>query len=136
MIAFACGWYVVTCSWFGSNAIIVLHTHLFELTFEFSNTPIVNDNKLMSRVTCQPGFMKKILDGCCFLICCFDDFKPASDWIYHFDRNQRVCFGWCPYCKWTHQIHTNHDPGIKCQILLFWVGSVQIYYVNSSTLSQ
>jgi hypothetical protein len=49
MIAFAYDWYVVTCSWFGFNAIIVLYTHLFELTFEFA--PIVKDNKLRSRVT-------------------------------------------------------------------------------------
>jgi hypothetical protein len=38
-------------------------------------------------------------------------------------EKQTVYFGWCPYCKWTHQIHTNHDPGIQCQILLFSVGS-------------
>jgi hypothetical protein len=25
----------------------------------------------------------------------------------------RVCFGWCTYCKWTHQIHTYHDPGVR-----------------------
>jgi hypothetical protein len=61
MIAFSCGLWVVTCSWFGFNAIIV--THLFELTFEFAHTSIVKDNKLRSRVTCQPGVMKQILDG-------------------------------------------------------------------------
>jgi hypothetical protein len=61
MIAFACELMGMTCSWFGFNAIIV--THLFELTFEFA--PIVKDNKLKSRVTCQPGVMKQILDGCC-----------------------------------------------------------------------
>jgi hypothetical protein len=94
MIAFAYGWYVVTCSWFGFNAIIVTHlikltfefapivkdnklrsrvtcqpdsgvTHLFEITFEFAFILIVKDNKLRSRVTCQPGVMKQILDGCC-----------------------------------------------------------------------
>jgi hypothetical protein len=27
MIAFACGWYVVTCSWFGFNVIIVIYVH-------------------------------------------------------------------------------------------------------------
>jgi hypothetical protein len=40
MIAFACVVLVVTCSWFGFNAIIV--THLFELTFEFPHNHIVN----------------------------------------------------------------------------------------------
>jgi hypothetical protein len=98
MIAFACGWYVVTCSWFGFNSIIVIH--LFELTFELAWCPIVKDNKLRSRVTCQPGVMKQILDGCCWLICGFDNFKPASGWIYHCECKQRLCFGWCPYCKW------------------------------------
>jgi hypothetical protein len=65
MIAFACGLVVVSYSWFGFNAIIFFHTHLFELMFEFIHTPIVKDNKLMSRVTCQPDIMKQILDGCC-----------------------------------------------------------------------
>jgi hypothetical protein len=63
MIAFAYGWYVVTCGLSGINAIIV--THLLELTFEFAHTPIVKDNKLRSRVTSQPDIMKQILDGCC-----------------------------------------------------------------------
>jgi hypothetical protein len=63
MIATACVVLVVTASWFGFNTIIVLHTHWFELTFEFA--PIVKDNKLRPRVTCQPGVMKQILDGCC-----------------------------------------------------------------------
>jgi hypothetical protein len=62
MIAFACVMLVVICSWFGFNAIIV--THLFELTFEFAHVPIVKDNKLRLRVTCQPAVMKQILDGC------------------------------------------------------------------------
>jgi hypothetical protein len=57
MISFACGWYVVTFSWFGFDAIIVLHTHLFELTFEVA--PIVKGNKLRLRVTCLSGVMKK-----------------------------------------------------------------------------
>jgi hypothetical protein len=65
MIAFACGLVVVTCSWFGFNAMIVDFTHLLELTFEFDNNPIVKDNKLRLRVTRQPGVMKQILDGCC-----------------------------------------------------------------------
>jgi hypothetical protein len=67
MIAFACGMLVETCSWFGFNAIIVFHTHLFELMFELAHAPIVIDNKLRSRVMCQLGVMKEILDesGCC-----------------------------------------------------------------------
>jgi hypothetical protein len=62
MIAFAYGLMVVTCSWFGFNAMIV--THLFEITFEFAHFSIVKDNKLRLRVTCQPGVMKQTLDGC------------------------------------------------------------------------
>jgi hypothetical protein len=34
-----------------------------------------------------------------------------------------------------HQIHTNHDPGIKCQILLFWVGPAYISWVQIPSLS-
>jgi hypothetical protein len=48
-----CLW-VVTCSWFDFNVLIV--THLLELTFEFA--PIVKDNRLKSHVTCQIGVMK------------------------------------------------------------------------------
>jgi hypothetical protein len=65
MIAFAYAMLVVTSNWFGFNAIIVLYTHLFELTFEIFPTPIVKYNKLRLRVTCQPGVMKQILDGRC-----------------------------------------------------------------------
>jgi hypothetical protein len=65
MIEFACVVLVVTYICFGFNAMIVLHTHLFELMFGFAHTPIVKDNKLRSRVTCQPGVMKQILGGCC-----------------------------------------------------------------------
>jgi hypothetical protein len=61
MIAFAYGLLVVICSWFGFNSIAVLHTHLFEFTFEFAYIPIVKDNKLRSWVTCQPGVMKQNL---------------------------------------------------------------------------
>jgi hypothetical protein len=75
MIAFACRLMVLTCSWFGFNDIIVLHTHLFEPTFEVAHFHIVKDNKLRSRVTCQPGTMKQILNGCCWLICGFNNFK-------------------------------------------------------------
>jgi hypothetical protein len=90
MIVFTCGLLVVTCSWFGFNAIIV--TYLFELTFEFASTPINEDNKLRLWVTCQPGVMKQILDGCCSLIRGFNNFKPTSVdfWIYHFDCKQII----------------------------------------------
>jgi hypothetical protein len=99
MIAFACGWYVVTCSWFGFNAIII--THLLELTFKYAYFPNVKENELRSRVTCQPGVMKQILDGCYCLICGFDNFKPTSAWIFHCDCKKRVFIGCCPYCKWS-----------------------------------
>jgi hypothetical protein len=133
MISFACVLLVVTCRWFGFNAIIV--THLLELTFEFAITPIVKENKLRSRVMCQPGVMKQILDGCCWLICGFDDFKPTSGWIYHCECKQRVCFGWCLSCQWNQQIHTDHDSGIQCQILLFWEGVAHISCVFATSLS-
>jgi hypothetical protein len=112
----------VNCSWIGYNAIIV--THLFELTFEFA--PIVKVDTLRSRVMWQPDVRNQILDGCCWLIFGFDNFKPASDWIYHCECKQRVCFGLCPYRKWNHQIQTDHGPGIQSQILLFWMGSFHI----------
>jgi hypothetical protein len=56
---------VVGLSWIGFDAIIV--TRLFELTLELADTSIVKDNKLRSRIMCQPltGVMKRILDGCC-----------------------------------------------------------------------
>jgi hypothetical protein len=38
-------------------------------------------------------------------------------WIYYFEYKERVYFGWCPYCKWTHQIQTYHDPVLACAIL-------------------
>jgi hypothetical protein len=34
-------------------------------------------------------------------------------WIYHCYCKQRLCFGWSPYCKWTHQIH--RDQHCKCK---------------------
>jgi hypothetical protein len=55
----------------------------------------------------------------------------AGSKIVSTSKEQKVCFGWCPYCKWTHQIHTNLDPGIVCQILLFWVGAAHISYAPS-----
>jgi hypothetical protein len=108
MIAYACEWMVVSCSWFGFNAIIV--THLLKLTLEFASSPIVKDNKLRSRVTCQPGVMKRILDRCCCLICGFNNFKfQTNQWLYLSlwvqAKKYKVYFGWCHYCKCTHQIH-------------------------------
>jgi hypothetical protein len=46
---------------------------------------------------------KSCLDGCCWLICSFNNFKPTSVdcWIYHCECKQRVCFGWYPFCKWN-----------------------------------
>jgi hypothetical protein len=138
-IIWACHWQLsVLVQWLHLLVVCWLWlvvTHLFELTFEFA--PIVRDNKLRSRVTCQPGVMKQILDGCCWLIFGFDTFNPASVWwwIYHCECKQRVCFGWCPYCKWTHHIHTNHDPGMQSQILLFWVGAAHISFVHAPSLS-
>jgi hypothetical protein len=125
MIVLACRLMVVTFIWFGFNAIIVFRTHLFELTFEFTHFPIVKNNKLRSRVTSQPSVMKQILDGCCWLILALtiSNQPVLCCYIYHIECKKRVCFGWCPYCKWNHQIHTNHDPGIQCQILLFWMRS-------------
>jgi hypothetical protein len=64
--------------------------------------------------------------------------QPVIDcWIYHCECKQRVCFGWCRFCKWMwlHQINTDHDPGIQCQILLFWVGAAHIYCIYSPSLS-
>jgi hypothetical protein len=44
MIAFACGWFVLVFSWFAFNAMIF--KHVFKITFEFANIPIVKDNNL------------------------------------------------------------------------------------------
>jgi hypothetical protein len=55
-------------------------------------------------------------------------------WIHHFEYKQRVCFDRWPYCTWTHQIHTNHEPGIKCQILLFWIKSAHFSYEYAPSL--
>jgi hypothetical protein len=102
--------------------------------FEFSRNSIVKDNKLRLRVTCQPGVMKQILDGCCWLVCSFNNFKPAwvDWWIYHFcEFRQIVRFGWFPHYIWIHHVHTNYDPAIHCQILLFWVGARHISCVSA-----
>jgi hypothetical protein len=100
MIAFACrlwvvgcGLWVVTCSWFGFNAIIVLHTHLFELKFEFAHTPIVKDTKLRMWVTCQPGVMKRNkswMDVADLFVASTISNQPVCDrWIYHCECKQR-----------------------------------------------
>jgi hypothetical protein len=85
MIAFACVMFVVTCSWFGVNTIIVLNTHLLEFTFEFALISIVKDNKLRSRVTCQPGVMKKswmdVAD--LFVALAISNQPVVYFWIYH-----------------------------------------------------
>jgi hypothetical protein len=106
MIAFACGLQVVACSWFGFNSMIF--THFFELTFEFAHTPIVKNNKLRSRITCQPGVMEQILDGCflLFVALTVSNQPVVGSIIVNTSKLQRVCFGWCPYCKCTNQIHT------------------------------
>jgi hypothetical protein len=36
---------------------------------------------------------------------------------------------------WTNQIHTDHEPGIHYQILLFWVVETHISYVYAPSLS-
>jgi hypothetical protein len=77
MIAFACGLLIVTCSLFGFNAIIVLKAHLFELTFAFSPSPIFKYNQLTFQAMCQAGVISQTLDGCCLLICGFDNFKQV-----------------------------------------------------------
>jgi hypothetical protein len=102
MIAFACGWYAVTyiigltsmpqLSW--------IHIRL-NSRLNFPILPLSKTIKLRSLIMCQPGVMKQILDGWCWLIFFFDNFKPTSGWIYHRECKQRVCFGWCPCCKWT-----------------------------------
>jgi hypothetical protein len=56
MIAIACDLLVVTCIWFGFNAIIV--THLFELTFEFAHNPIDVVGSVPTRCyETNPGWM-------------------------------------------------------------------------------
>jgi hypothetical protein len=116
----------VTCSWLSFNSLIVLYTHLYELTFEFA--PIVKDNKLGSQLTFQAGVMKQILDGCCWLICDFDNFKPTSGRIYDCECKQIVGFGWFRYCKWTHQIKT--DPMTqRCSVRFFYFGWYQLIFL-------
>jgi hypothetical protein len=123
MIAFACGCFVVTCSWFGFNAIIVLHTHLFEVTFEFAPTPIVKDNKLRLRVTCQPGVMEQILDGGGWLICGFDLIlmdppDPHRPWTRNSMSDSAIFGGSSPY--FLHVI-VRHNGMHKHSVLLYSV---------------
>jgi hypothetical protein len=105
---------IVICNWFGFNAIIV--THLLKLSFEFAHTPIVKDNKLRLRVTCQPGDINNSgMNVADLLVASTISNQPvAGSIIVSASKAQRVCFGWCPYCKWIHQIHTNHEPWIQC----------------------
>jgi hypothetical protein len=56
-------------------------------------------------------------------------------WIYDCECKQRMCFGWWPYCKWTHLIHTDHDPGLLCHILLIWLGTAHTSCVFAPSLS-
>jgi hypothetical protein len=127
-----CGLLVVTCSWFGFNAIIVLYTHLLELTFEFTCISIVKDNELRLWVLWNKSWMN-VADLFVFLT--ISNQPVLHCWIYHCEWKQRVCFGWCPYCKWTHHIHIDHEPGIQCQILIFWLGEAHILCNSSPSLS-
>jgi hypothetical protein len=60
----------VTWSWSSFEVII---------TFKFALTCNVNDSELKSRITCQSGIMRKIVVGCCWTFCEFDDVKPEYD---------------------------------------------------------
>jgi hypothetical protein len=54
--------------------------------------------------------------------------------IVNASRECVLAGGWCPYCKWTHQIHTSHDPGFEGQIMLFWVGAAHISCLHAPSL--
>jgi hypothetical protein len=58
--------------------------------------------------------------------------------IYHCEKNQWLCFGWCLYEKGFHQIHTDYEPGSTCQILLFLVAtsSKSTFYFSFDTLNK
>jgi hypothetical protein len=110
------------------------------MNLQISHISIEKDNRLRLQVTCQPGVMKQILDGCCWLIFGFINFNPdcvvfldLSFWVQA--EQNKVFFGWCPYCKWTHQIHTELEPGAQWQILLFWVGEAHISCMYVPSLS-
>jgi hypothetical protein len=135
MIAFACELMVVTYSWFGFNVIVIFHTKFFKLTFKYSH--IFKDNKLRSLITCQPGATRKIWVDVAdlfvtltisneYMVCC---------WLYLYELKHRMCFGWCAYCKRTHQILTDHSKEIQYQILLFWLGEFHISCMFNPFLS-
>jgi hypothetical protein len=46
-----------------------------------------------------------------------------------------VIFGWFPYWKWIHQIQTDNNPAIQCQIQLYWVVVARISFVHAPSLS-
>ena len=99
----------MTGSWFGNDTVII--AHLLKLTLEVA--PIVKDNKLRTRILRQPGIMKQILDGSGQFISGFNNLKPSCGWIYHSECQQKVFLEWCLYSEGTHQINTNHDPGVR-----------------------
>jgi hypothetical protein len=35
-------------------------------------------------------------------------------WIYYCEYKKKLGIEWCPYCKQTHQINTDHEPGVHC----------------------
>jgi hypothetical protein len=110
MIGIACEKYVVTCTWFNFNAIIVKYRLLFELTFEFSLIHIIKNDRLRSRVTCryQPGVRKQIPNGCCWHISGFNDFNLPLAWsIIVSARRECVLAG-------VLIVNGNHDQGRFC----------------------
>jgi hypothetical protein len=60
----------------------------------------------------RPYFLRSFFGSIRFRIG-LDNLKPPSGWINHSESKQRVCFEWGFYCKRTHQIYTNHDPGVR-----------------------
>jgi hypothetical protein len=46
-------------------------------------------------------------------------------WIYQCEWKQKTFYGCCTYCKWTHQIHSDHEPGVR----LFCLGSRRPYFL-------
>jgi hypothetical protein len=96
MIAFACEWKVVTCSWFGFNAIIVLDTHLFELTFEsailpFSKTINWGCGWRANQVLWNKSWMD-VSD--LFVASTISNQPVAGSIIVSASKAHRVCFGW------------------------------------------
>jgi hypothetical protein len=81
--------------------------------------------------------MKQILDGCCLLLTYLWLWQSQINQCWFLDLSlwvQAESVFWLVsllLMDGTHQIHTNHDSGIQCQILLFWVGSTHISYALS-----